>query len=788
MTAEIAQLHSQALQHYAAGARAETDRVCREILRLDPLQPDAVYLLGVLALDAGRADEALLHFHHAALLRPGTAAFLNGLGEAYRSSGRREEAGAAFREAIRLDPALPAAHNALGNLLMDLGDANAAIASFRAAIAARPDYERAYLNLGRALQMQGALDEAGAAYEEALRLRPRYSIACNNLGALRLVQGRPAEAVEHLQRAIEVQSDYPEAHANLGSAYAALGDPGKSCGHFQRAIQHRPNYARAHHGLGQALESVGEYIAAVRSYREAIRHDPKLAAAHESLGNLLLLQPDLEGARAALERALELDPANAHAFSRLVYTRQMLCDWRNRDADLARLWSDAEARIAAGEATPVSPLNAVMLPWSAARQLAVARSHSRVFAENAAKLKGELAGEPLPPMAEPGAAAGGRLRIGYLSNEFRDHAVSHLVQGVFELHDRERFEVFGYSFGVDDGSSYRKRIAAGCEHFRDLREKSLTESARAIRGDRLHVLVDLQGYAGFPRMALMAQRLAPIQVNYLGHPGTTGADFIDYLIGDPVVTPAAHAADYPERLVRLPNCYLATDHTQPIAADAGSRADHGLPEKAVVFCAFNTSYKLEPRGFDVWMRILHRVPGSVLWLSPAAGAAAGNLLREAAARGVPTERIVFARRMPGKAEHLARHKLADLFLDTLDYNGHTTGCDALWAGLPVLTCPGETFASRVGASMLTAIGLGELIARDLESYERLAVELAQDPQRLQALRDKLARQRTAAPLFDTPRLVRNLEAAYEEMWRRRQTGGPPRAIDVATLARSPLES
>jgi predicted O-linked N-acetylglucosamine transferase (SPINDLY family) len=279
-------------------------------------------------------------------------------------------------------------------------------------------------------------------------------------------------------------------------------------------------------------------------------------------------------------------------------------------------------------------------------------------------------------------------------------------------------------------------------------------------------------------MALLALRPAPIQVHYLGYPGTTGADFIDYLIGDPVVTPPDRQALYREQLVILPDCYLATDNSQPVADSAGTRADHHLPADEIVFCAFNNSYKIEPERFSVWMRILERVHGSVLWLSPVAPPIEQNLRREAEARRVAGSRLVFARRLAGKAEHLARHRLADLFLDTMLYNGHTTVCDALWAGLPVLTCPGGTFASRVAASLLTAVGLPELIASDPQRYEELAIHLAGHPEALGELRSKLAAQRTTWPLFDTPGLVRHLEQAYRAMWHLYASGRPPQPLVV----------
>lgn len=764
--------HAQALRHYQAGEYRQAEELCRDILQRSPLHCDTIYLLGALALEAGRPAEAIRLFHHLTLQEPGQVLFRHALGEAFRSWGGQAEAAQCYREALKLDPACARAHHGLGLSLMEQGEVDQAVASFRQSLALEPNQARAHANLALALHRQGDLEGAAACCAEAIRLKPDYAIPHNQLGAIRQAQGQLDAAITHFRQALRSQPDYAEAHFNLGSVLFGQGDAVAAAASLHAAIGLRPGYARAHHRLGEVLEALCDFHAALASYREAVRLQPDYAEAHQSLGNLLLLQPDWDGARAAFERVLELQPDNADAFARLFFTRQVQCDWRGGAADVTRLWDDASRRLAAGRPTPVQPFCALTVPWSAERQLAVARSHADASAASVAALRQTLA------FVEPPARPEGRLRIGYLSGEFRDHAVSHLIQGVFGLHDRRGFEVFAYSFGPDDGSSYRQRISRECDHFRDLRESSLAESAQRIHADGVQVLVDLQGHIGYSRMALLALRPAPVQVHYLGHPGTTGADFIDYLIGDPIVTPPESHAAYREQLVLLPHCYLATDNAQPIADSAGTRADHGLPESGFVFCAFNHSYKIEPDTFTHWMRIVERVPGSVLWLSPAAAGIERNLRREAESRGVAGDRLVFARRLPGKAEHLARHRLADLYLDTATYNGHTTAVDALWAGLPVLTCPGATFASRVAASLLVNIGLPELVMPDREEYVRQAVRLATDSSELQRLRRKLADNRSACPLFDTPRLTRNLERAYRAMWENFAAGRPPCLIRV----------
>ncbi|MEA3212591.1 MAG: protein O-GlcNAc transferase [Chthoniobacter sp.] len=763
-----AELRSRAWQAYRAGDRPEAERACWELLAAQPLDPDAVYLLGVLALDAGQLAPALLHLHHASVLQASNAAYHHALGEAYRLAGCPEQAASSLLEALRLDPAHAAAHHALGQIWLEQGDRDAAAASFRHAIRVRPDYERAHLNLGRVLHEQGDLEAAIACFREAVRLQPDYAIAHNNLGAALLAQGRPADAEASLRQALRSQPNYPEAHCNLGHALLVRGDPTAAAASFREAIRLRPDYAKAHFGLARAVEGQGDLPATIAALRVAARLQPDYVEALERLGDVLMQQPDWEGSQEALRRVLALRPEADGAFARLAFARQMVCDWRSRTADLERVWADAARRLEAGEPTPVVPFQALTLPWPAERLLAVARSHSRPLTRGAAGG---------PQSFEHPRTRVGRLRIGYLSGDFYNHPIGILIQGLFARHDRGDFEVFAYSFGRDDGTPYRRRVEAGCDQFRDIAALSVDEAAQRIAADGIHILVDLMGHTGYSRVAVLARRPAPIQVSYLGMVGTMGAEFLDYLITDRVVSPPERAGDFDERLVWMPHSYLVNDHQHPIADRPATRAECGLPAQGFVFCCFNNSYKIEPEVFGDWMAILAEVPGSVLWLYASGASCEANLRREAEARGIAPGRLVFVGRRP-IAEYLAQHRLADLFLDTHVYNGHSTVSLALWAGLPVLTCPGSTFASRVGASVLAAAGLSGLIAADRADYRRLAVSLARDPEALRRLRATLAEGRDTCPLFDAPRFARNLERAYRAMWDRYASGRPPEPIAI----------
>ncbi len=737
-------------------------------------QADQLFQLGAIAIEQGRPAEALAHFDNGLALRPGDARFLHARGEACRSLGRLPEATECLLAAVQADPSLAAAHNTLGVMHLDSGDVAGAIARFTVGLNARPDYARLHLNLGRALQIRGESAGAIGCYREAIRLAPDYAIAHNNLGASLLGQRQPREAVAALRRALELEPQYPEAHCNLGNAWQALDDPAAAVACYQEALRLRPDYFNARLQMGVAIESLGQRPEAMSIYESLVQMQPNSGEAWQRLALLLMASNQWDRARTALERVALLLPDADRPGGNLLHAKQMLCDWSNRQADLESLGRAVDSRLAAGEPAGVTPFYAIVFAWPAAQQLAIARAESRLHAVKQESLRQELAIERQRQPRRPG-----RLRIGYLSGDFYDHAVSHLTQGMFALHDREQFEVFAYSFGPDDGSSYRWRIQRECEHFIDVRTMRTHALARRIAADGVDILVDMMGFSGYSRLEVMAARAAPVQVSWLAYPGTTSSDFIDYVFGDPLITPPESAADFSEQIVRLPHSYLITDREQPVAASAGRRRDHGLPDDGFVFACINNSYKFEPVIFDVWMRILARVPGSVLWLKAGGATMEANLRREAEARGVAADRILFTRGILPKPLHLARLSLADLFLDTHFYNAHTTAADALWAGLPVLTCPGPTFAARVGASMLTAVGLPELIAPDLERYEALAVELAGVPAQLGRLRERLREGRTTAALFDTPRFVRNLERGYRAVWAIHEAGEPPRAIDIA---------
>ncbi len=629
----------------------------------------------------------------------------------HHQAGRLDDAERLYRDILAADANHAGALHLLGLLAYQVGKAEIAADLIGRAVAidqAQPAY---HYNLGVVLKDLGRLMEAGKAYATALRLAPNYAEAHNNLGTVLDDLGRRNEAVGEYLAAIRLKYDYPDAHNNLGGALARLGRPQDALIPYETAIRLKPDYVQAHANLGLALQELGRFEEAAVRYGEAFR----------------------------------LKPDHSEAIAQQLYCLRQICDWRETGRLEPELLKQKDK---------FSPFLTLIIDSSGERQLAAARNWC-------ARQHGAI--KPLPEQARP---KGPRIRLGYLSADFCNHAVAQLVVELIERHDRTRVEVIGYSYGPEDGSALRQRLKDGFDRFEDIRTLPDIEAARLIQREGIDILIDLTGYTAKGRTGILAYRPAPVQVNFLGYPGTLGAEFIDYIIADPICIPPGDESFFREKVVRL-ECYQPNDGKREIAEQTPSRAECGLPEQGMVFCCFNGSVKITPPVFAVWMRLLAQKPGSVLWLLDANAAAKENLRREASAAGIAPERLIFAPRLP-PAQHLARHRLADLFLDTLPYNAHTTASDALWTGLPVLTCRGETFPGRVAASLLTAVGMEELITSSLPEYEALALALAADPARLAGLKAKLAANRSAAPLFDTARFARGIEAAYEQMMKSRR--------------------
>ncbi len=524
---------------------------------------------------------------------------------------------------------------------------------------------------------------------------------------------------------------------------------------LREAVQKFPGDAVAATNLGIVLLEQDRAQQGIDYLQQALEWDPRCAAAHHNFANMLRVSGRLAEAAEHYRAARDLDPALPSTCEHLMESLLEVCDWDGAEAEADQLRALASRHPAAAWLPHISPLASSYIGLDPEQQKQVAAYHAQERASRVALAR-------RAPAARAGE--GGRLRIGYLSRDFRDHPVGHLLRNAFALHDREQFEIHAFSFGLNDGSVYRKSIEASVDHFVEGAHSTDAELADAIARAGIDVLIDLMGHTTGNRLGVLARRPAPVQAHYLGYPATTGASYIDYFVTDRVVTPPALATQFTETLVHVPRCFMVSDRTDADGMSMAQRSAQGLPEVVFVFCNFANSSRVTRASFRLWMEILRAAPGSVLWLKQSHEVTVKNLRREAHGCGVDPDRLLFARRVPDKAAHMSRLALADLALDTVGwYNGHTSTADALWAGVPVLTLPGATFASRVAASLIQAAGMPELVVRDEREYVARASELARDGARTRKLADQLAGNRASAPFFDARTLVRDLEGAYREM-------------------------
>jgi predicted O-linked N-acetylglucosamine transferase (SPINDLY family) len=642
-----------------------------------------------------------------------------------------------------------------------LGRWESALLDYDRAIAINPGYANAYCNRGTVLERLHRWGEALDSYDRAIALDPGDCLAYYNRGSVLKELDRLDEALVNYDRAIALKDDYAEAYINRGYVLQELERHEAAVASFDRSIEIKALYAEAFRGRGTSLLILRRFEAAISSFNKAIELNATCAEAYHGRGQAEFALRQFEAAISSYDRAIALKPEFNFISGARLHAKAHICDWNDRVTDIQRIIEGLRA------------LNAVCEPFAALSLLDSPELH-RLAAQVWVR-------EECPPSdalgAIPSRLRSTRLRIGYFSPDFRTHPVSMLIAELFEIHDRSRFEITAFAFGPEANDALRIRLERAFDSFIDVRTQSNVEVALLTRNLGIDIAVDLAGFTEHTRPNIFALRAAPIQVNFLGYPGTTGAEYMDYIVADEIVIPAGSRDRYSEKIVYLPNSYQVNDSTRRIPDQAFSRAELQLPESGFVFCCFNNNFKIRADTFESWMRILTQVEKSVLWLLEDNPVAPVNLREEAAGRGIDPNRLVFATRMP-PPQHLARQRAADLFLDTAPYNAHTTASDALRAGLPVVTLIGESFAGRVAASLLCALKLPELITSTREEYEALAVRLATDPELLGRIRRKIEENRGTAPLFDTPLFARHLETAYLNIFDRYQSGLPPDHIFV----------
>lgn len=704
------------------GNTAQAVTILQKAMYLHPKAYEPCYKLGILHARAGQLVLAIESLKKAIALNNQNAEMYYNLGLILSMDKQYEPALQAYEKALVLTPSDIETQINMAGVLNDLGRYQESLLLSQKVIASNPNYAQAWFNQASSQKQLQLLEDALKSYESCLELSPAYTEAWAAKGILLDAMNKPKAAIEAFNRALAIRPNFSEVLKNRADAFYS----------------------------GLILDR------AIEDYRKAVSLNPSFTDAWSNLGGALQDRGSLLEAIDALDKVLGLNPQHAFALGSHAFLKRSICDWDGSDDQMHKI----ENAVEKGQCV-IHPFFLLAMSDDEARVLDVARAWIRA--------KHVLKDKPAEITLKNKS---NRIRVGYFSADFRLHPVAHLIAGLLESHDKDQFEIFGFAFGPNAQDGMSARISAAFDHFIDIREMSDKDAAFLARELEIDIAVDLTGLTQHNRPEIFMHRAAPIQINYLGYPGTVAYEAMDYLMADRVVIPPEHQQNYLEKIIYLPDTYQANDSKREIADHSFTRQDFGLPEDSFVFCCFNNLYKITPKSFDSWMRILDRVEGSVLWMLDGNAIAVNNLKKEALKRGIDSSRLVFAPRAQ-LSEHLARHRLADLFIDSLPYGAHTTASDALWAGLPVLTCLGNTFVGRVAASLLHAIEMPELVAQNMEDFENMAVKLALNPGRLRLLKEKLHKNRLTTALFNTQLFARNVENAYIKAMERYRLGLAP---------------
>ena len=718
-TAEIKNL----LQHFQTGKFDTAIKLALSMTKKFPTYQFGWKVLGTLLVKRGKLNEAVIVNQKAVDLSLKDSEAHNNLGVALKLLGKLDEAKTSFEQAIILKANYTEAHNNLAYTLVELGSFNEALSNYKQVALLKPNLAEAHNNLGNILAELGRFDESQSSFKQAIILKPNFAEAHHNLANTFAELGGLDEAISSYKQAITLKANYAEAQNGLGVVFFKLGKLNEAETSFKQATTSKANYFEAHNNLAATLKNLGRYDEAIETSEIAIS-----------------IKPDNE-----YVRAINLK------------IRQNICDW---DSIEQFRYLIPSLGISKQEVDPFIFLSLEDAPD---------RNHLRSEIFSKRKFKQV----PMPFIKK--LTFPKRIRIGYFSADFHNHPVMNLLVQIFAIHDRAQFEIFAFSYGPDKQDDMRKRVVSNVDNFHDVHKMDDTQIVELARRAQLDIAIDLMGFTKNSRLGLFAYGLAPVQISYLGYPGTLGANFIDYIIADSVIIPKDKRKNFSEKIIYLPNSFMPNDNTRVISQKTITRMESGLPSEKFVFCCFNQFYKISPKEFDIWMRLLRKVDDSVLWLKSSNLLAKKNLKLEAEKRNVSPNRLIFAKALP-HAEHLSRLRLADLFLDTFNYNAHSTASDALWAGLPVVTKLGEGFASRVAGSLLHAIGVSELVTENEQDYESLALHLARNPDVLLTIKKKIKANRLSHPLFDTERYTKDLETGYAKAYQNYYDGHLPKTI------------
>ena len=770
-----------------------------QALKLQSDNPHVLRLLGVVYAQRKQYTEAIQYLKKSLQALPKNALTLSNLGNIFLEIKEYANALDAYDKAIKVDDRYEEAWTNKGNALYELKRYDEAIIHHNAAIKLRPDYALAYSNKGNALHELKRYDEAIAHYEKAINLWPDYAEAYTNKGNALHELKRYEEAIAHYDKAIGLRPDYAQAYTSKGNtlhelklyeeaityydkaislrpdyaaAYSNMGNSlnelklyEEAIAHYDKAISLRPDYVEAYSNSGNTLHELKRYEEAIAQYDKAIGLRPDYAAAYLNKANSLIELKLYNEAIAQYDKAIDLKPNIDWAYGSLVHTKLKACNWNHLERD----YKNISDRVLEGHKVA----HPFML-FAINDDVALHKQATQIYVQDKLPINQILG--PIPKRSPKN-----KIRIAYFSADFRIHPVSFLTAELFEIHDRDQFEVIAFSLQKSaDDDFMNERLRRGFDQFIDAESMSDLEIAQMARHLEVDIAIDLSGLTQHSRTRIFSYRAAPIQVSWLGYAGTIGSEYIDYLVADKVTIPENHQQFYVEKIAYLPHTFMTDDSKRIASSKKFTRESCGLPKDAFVFCCFNNDYKFNPLVLDSWSRILQRVDNSVLWISENNPLFNANLKSEFEKRSIDSARIVFAQREELMVDHLARYSQADLFLDTHPYNAHTTALDSLKAGVPILTLLGQSFASRVAASLLNAIELPELITTNLESYEQLAIELAHNPHQLADIKSKLANNLLTSPLFNTHLFAKNLEAAYSAMHQKYHADLSPEHISISS--------
>jgi predicted O-linked N-acetylglucosamine transferase (SPINDLY family) len=741
-------LTMQASKLLETGKTGEAEVLFAKVLRKNPKDIVAIYSLGVIRYQRNDYIGALSQFSRAIKLNPTFVPLLFNISLTHIKLGNLSEAAEFLRKTLQIDNTYEPAKKQLELLSVN--------AEQLQGLNENGNYGGHYTEITRGfeLQSQNLIDEAKEVFHHVLNQDDKNILALYSIGAIEQQRGSSEEALVYFDRGVAAKSDFAPMWFSRGVVLQSLKRHNEALDCFDKALEINHEYIEALVNKGAVLAEMKRHKDALLNYEELLKIEPHNTRALNNRGILLSDFKMFDLAIQTYKLLLQVDPEYEYALGLLAFAKLHSCDWDGIEAYCQQVTDGVRAgkRVCKSQgylAMASDPKDHMQC--------------ARIFADHYFPAK--------DPIWKGEQYTHEKIRIAYISPDFREHPVGHLTAGIFEQHDKDKFEIIAISLGLDDGSRLRQRMVNAFSQFIDVRQMRSIDIATMLREMEIDIVVDLAGYTADSRTDIFAHRPVPVQVNYLGYSSTLGADYMDYIIADRHIIPEEFKEYYSEEVIYMPDTYLPTDASVQISPNTPSRSEHGLPVDGFVFCSFNHDYKINPPVFDVWMRLLKNVPGSVLWLMKLNESAERNLVKEAEARGVQADRIVFATRVERIEDHLARYRIADLFLDTTPYNAHTTTSDVLRVGLPVLTCRGKAFAGRVAAGLLNVVGLPEMVTDSLEEYEALALRLAQNKEELIRIRQKLLRNIETTPLYDTVRYCRNLEQLYTTMWEKsRQIG------------------